>query len=126
MAAAEESSFEEELEWCIRQLELGLLRSKDPEQKKETEQYIRKLKSGKTPFPRKRQLMKHIFGDYRSKMKDEPLTTLPSKGQASAKIERIDQDKINKTATFLKKKSEGTCTGPKEVTNFKFNFDISS
>lgn len=118
MAECGGSSFEEELEWCIIQLELGLSPPTSSVQKKETEQNLKKLRSSKTPFPRKRQLMKSIFGDYRSKMADEPLT----KGQTSAKIEKIKQDTIKETAIFKKKKATYACT---ESSNFKFNFDVS-
>lgn len=115
MAECGGSSFEEELEWCIRQLELGLSPPTSSVQKKETEQNLKKLRSSKTPFPRKRQLMQSIFGDYRSKMADEPR-------QTSAKIEKIKQDTIKETAIFKKKKATNACT---ESSNFKFNFDVS-
>ena len=71
-------SLDNELEWCIRQIEVGLLRPKtSSEQKREAGALIKKLSSSKTPLPKKRQLMHSHFGNYRQKMKEQPLTTLP-------------------------------------------------
>ena len=69
-----QSNLQQELEWCIAQLELGLLRENaTKQQKQENEKYVRSLRSEKTPLPRKRQLMKNLFGDYRSRMVREPI-----------------------------------------------------
>lgn len=68
------SSFEAELAWCINQLHLGMASSHgDKHQKQTYEKNIKTLSSLKTPLPRKRQLMRSMFGDYRGKMKTHPV-----------------------------------------------------
>ena len=72
----QKSSLEDELTWCIAQLEIGCERkgaSKD--QKEHNKLVIKKLQSSKTPLPKKRQIMRSVFGDYRSKMNADPLQT---------------------------------------------------
>ena len=70
-----QSSFEQELQWCIAQLELGLLRTDATKsQKQEKDKFIRTLRSQKTPLPRKRQVMKNLFGDYRTRILREPVS----------------------------------------------------
>ena len=67
-------SLEQELEWCINQIKLGLNRPKvSQSQRKEAESLSKKLSSSKTPLPRKRQLMHSNFGNYRQIMKEQPL-----------------------------------------------------
>jgi hypothetical protein len=67
-------TFEEQVEWCIGQLKLGLhCRDATKTQKDSNEKNIRTLRSLKVPMPRKRQLMRSLFGDYRSKMMTTPL-----------------------------------------------------
>lgn len=71
------SSLDQELSWCVSQLELGLQRkgvSKD--QKEHSTLLIRRLQSEKTPLPKKRALMRATFGDYRAKMRESPLPQL--------------------------------------------------
>ena len=68
------SSFEEELAWCINQLQLGIISSRgDKHQRQTYEKSIKTLSSTKTALPRKRQLMRSMFGDYRVKMKTHPV-----------------------------------------------------
>ena len=69
-----QSNFTQELQWCIAQLKLGLSQADASKpQKQDNEKFIRTLKSEKTPLPRKRQLMKNLFGDYRSRMQRGPV-----------------------------------------------------
>ena len=73
--SSSQSSFEQELQWCIAQLELGLLRKDDTKsQKQENDKFIRTLRSQKIPLPRKRQVMKNLFGDYRTRILREPVS----------------------------------------------------
>ena len=68
------SSLDEELAWCVSQLELGLQRKGvSKEQKDHNILLIRRLQSEKTPLPKKRALMRTTFGDYRAKMRESPL-----------------------------------------------------
>ena len=91
-------SFDEELEWCIAQLQLGLLRKDASKtQKQENERHIKTLNS-KAPPPRKRQLMRNLFGDYRAKMKKEPL----SHGSQKPEISSVEKETLEATGKFYK------------------------
>ena len=115
-------SLENELEWCIRQLEIGLLRpagKTSSGQKKEAELLIKKLSSTKTPIPRKRQLMHVNFGDYRQKMKEQPLASLPivrTSVKPSLTAAHLEDEK---TGLFYKKS-----TGNNYDSNQQFTFDF--
>ncbi|XP_073409699.1 UPF0488 protein C8orf33 homolog [Dendrobates tinctorius] len=72
MEEAPRGTFEDELEWCISQLETGLLRrNPTPRQVEDTQRVLRVLRSRKTPFVKKRQVMNQVFGNYRLKMAEE-------------------------------------------------------
>ncbi|XP_013916682.1 PREDICTED: uncharacterized protein LOC106544817 [Thamnophis sirtalis] len=72
MEEAPKPTFQDELEWCITQLETGLLRlNPTPKQADETRHILRVLRSRKAPLVKKRQMMHHVFGDYRLKMAEE-------------------------------------------------------
>ncbi|XP_007423908.1 uncharacterized protein LOC103057565 isoform X2 [Python bivittatus] len=72
MEEAPKPTFQDELEWCITQLETGLLRlNPTPKQAEETQRILRVLRSRKAPLVKKRQMMNHVFGDYRLKMAEE-------------------------------------------------------
>ncbi|KAM4698774.1 UPF0488 protein C8orf33 homolog [Rhinophrynus dorsalis] len=72
MEEAPKGTFEDELEWCINQLETGLLRlNPTPAQVSDTQRVLQILRSRKASFVKKRQVMNKVFGDYRTKMADE-------------------------------------------------------
>ena len=72
-----DSTFEEELEWCVSQLIVGLLSGNpNPEQIKESKKVIDKLQGNKVSYVSKRQLMNVVFGDYRRRMRETPLQRL--------------------------------------------------
>ncbi|KAM8961378.1 UPF0488 protein C8orf33 homolog [Pelodytes ibericus] len=72
MEEAPQGTFEDELEWCIRQLETGLLRQNPTtKQVSDTQRVLQVLRSRKAPFVRKRQMMNQVFGNYRLKMSEE-------------------------------------------------------
>ncbi|XP_044289467.1 uncharacterized protein LOC123025075 [Varanus komodoensis] len=72
MEEAPKPTLQDELEWCISQLETGLLRlNPTPKQAEETQRILRVLRSRKTSLGKKRQVMHHVFGDYRLKMAEE-------------------------------------------------------
>lgn len=117
-------SIDDELEWCIRQLETGLLRPKvSSDQKREAQHLIKKLSSTKTPLPRKRQLMHNHFGNYRQKMREHPLPPVTHCTTPSLMRKATDDASDGK---FYKKTSTNTSfvstTGNQP---FTFNFDIS-
>ena len=98
------SSFERELEWCIAQLEIGLSRSgASKTQKQENERFIRSLRSEKTPLPRKRQLMKNLFGDYRTRMMQEPLPKHYKPPLPPSISVVADKSTLDSTGQFFKK-----------------------
>ncbi|XP_053133099.1 UPF0488 protein C8orf33 homolog isoform X1 [Hemicordylus capensis] len=67
-----QGTFQDELDWCILQLETGLLRfNPTPKQAEETQRILGLLCSRKAPFMKKRQVMRRVFGDYRLKMAEE-------------------------------------------------------
>ena len=144
-AATNHSTFEQELNWCIGQLELGLVRpNATKRQKEDNERHIKILSSSKTHLPRKRQIMKNLFGDYRAKMKTQPL---PDRFQSMKKPEigSVEKETMEATGVFYKlssvqahksKRTELTSTNPKslrsttglglEGNEFQFNFQINS
>lgn len=72
-----EISFEEEIEWCVGQLVIGLLNGNpNSEQIKESKKVIDKLQGNKLSFVSKRHLMSVVFGDYRKRMRETPLARL--------------------------------------------------
>ncbi|XP_019327413.1 PREDICTED: UPF0488 protein C8orf33 homolog isoform X1 [Aptenodytes forsteri] len=72
MSKAPQGTFQDELEWCISQLEANLLRlSPTPKQAEEAQHILKVLRSRETPFVKKQQVMNHVFGDYRLKMAED-------------------------------------------------------
>ncbi|KAJ1098117.1 hypothetical protein NDU88_003233 [Pleurodeles waltl] len=72
MEETPQGTFQDELEWCIRQLETGLmLQNPTPQQVGDTHRILKVLRSRKAPFVKKRQVMNQVFGDYRQKMAKE-------------------------------------------------------
>jgi hypothetical protein len=70
----EEVSFQDEIEWCVGQLVLGLLSGNpNSEQVKDSKKVIDKLQGNKVSYVSKRHLMNVVFGDYRKRMRDTPL-----------------------------------------------------
>ena len=126
----ESSTFETELDWCIQMLKLGLLRERVTEvQRKESNHVVKKLSSDTTPIPRKRQIMRSVFGDYRSQMKLKPLHTLPEIRDPVEKIECVRGEKCVRSGQFFKYSASRSCLSPpasnaeKEMTQpFKFDF----
>lgn len=113
------SSFEGELEWCIAQLELGMLRTgATKSQKQQNGRSLQTLRGTKTPLPKKRQLMRNLFGDYRSKMKTQPI---PENRTKEAKVEAAKSETIETVGTYYRQRTHRVCTqeGGEE---FRFNF----
>ncbi len=110
-------SLEQELEWCINQIKLGLNRPKvSQSQRKEAESLSKKLSSSKTPLPRKRQLMHSNFGNYRQKMKEQPLAP-PLNIKPSLTAPGVDKEKGQFYRTSSKNVSD--CSE-----SFRFDFNV--
>uniref|UniRef100_A0A8C0HMU1 CH033 n=1 Tax=Buteo japonicus TaxID=224669 RepID=A0A8C0HMU1_9AVES len=72
MERAPKGTFQDELEWCISQLEANLLCvNPTPKQAEETQHILKVLRSHETPFVKKQQAMNDVFGDYRLKMAED-------------------------------------------------------
>uniref|UniRef100_A0A8C5R5P1 Uncharacterized protein n=1 Tax=Leptobrachium leishanense TaxID=445787 RepID=A0A8C5R5P1_9ANUR len=72
MEEVPQGTFEDELEWCIHQLETGLMcRNPTPKQVSDAQRVIQVLRSRKAPFVKKRAVMNRVFGNYRLKMSEE-------------------------------------------------------
>lgn len=119
-------TFEEQVEWCIRQLELGLHHCGATKAQKDSNQKnIRTLRSLKVPVPRKRQLMRNVFGDYRSKMMTTPLPEARAKEPCVNAVERKVTEDCGK---FFKYKHPRAplVNGATKREPFQFDFEISS
>ena len=127
-------TFEEQVEWCIRQLELGLhRRDATKAQKDSNDKNIRTLRSLKVPVPRKRQLMRSLFGDYRSKMVATPLPEARAKEPCMNAVEREVAEDCGKFfkykhshSTILLSGGEGHNGHSEEQEPFRFDFVINS
>lgn len=130
MEEAPQGTFRDELEWCILQLETGLLRlGPTPEQAEETQRVLRILRSRKAPFVKKRQVMSHVFGDYRLKMAEErkrveKAAMKPGKAQ-------IQQGNAQASGSVVYRKRSGQTSesiinwfAPSD-NSFQFNFALS-
>ena len=129
-------TFEEQVEWCIGQLELGLLRSDATKaQKDSNEKNMKTLRSTKVAIPRKRQLMRSLFGDYRSKMISTPL---PKGVRTSAKqpcVSAVEKDVAEDCGKFFRYKqshfksledTQGVNSHSEEQQLFSFDFIVDS
>ena len=89
-----EVTFEEEIEWCVGQLVVGLLScNPNPEQIKDSKKVIDKLQGNKLSYVSKRHLMSVVFGDYRKRMKETPIARIRQE-LANHGLERV-KDQYN-------------------------------
>ncbi|XP_059528615.1 UPF0488 protein C8orf33 homolog [Myotis daubentonii] len=116
-----------ELAWCVEQLERGLkMQRPSPKQKEQAIGAIRTLRSERTPLPRKRQLMRSLFGDYRAQMDAEwreALRALKTAAQ-SARVQPVGEAARKKSRRVcrprLERGAKATLDVPEE--EFRFNF----
>lgn len=117
----------QELAWCVEQLERGLrMQRPSPRQKEQAVGAIRTLRSERTPLPRKRQLMRSLFGDYRAQMeaeRREALRALRTAAQ-SAHVQPVGEATRKKSGKVCRPRPErptkATLDLPEE--EFRFNF----
>ncbi|KAM5313496.1 UPF0488 protein C8orf33 homolog [Glossophaga mutica] len=116
-----------ELAWCVEQLELGLkMQRPNPKQKEQAIGAIRTLRSERTPLPRKRQLMRSLFGDYRAQMGAEWREVLRDLKTAarSAQVQPVGEATRRKSGRVcrprLARATKATSDTPDE--EFRFNF----
>lgn len=126
-AEAQAEQLARELAWCVEQLELGLKTQRPtPKQKEQAVGAIRTLRSEKTPLPRKRQLMRSLFGDYRAQMDAEWQEALRALKAAtrSARVQLVDEAARKKSRTVCRPRPAGRAQTTPDSTNqeFRFNF----
>uniref|UniRef100_A0A8C9BAX0 Chromosome 8 open reading frame 33 n=1 Tax=Phocoena sinus TaxID=42100 RepID=A0A8C9BAX0_PHOSS len=126
-AEAQAEQLARELAWCVEKLELGLkMQRPTPKQKEQALGAIRILRSQRTPLPRKRQLMRSLFGDYRAQMEAEWWQALRALRTAAHSVQ------VQPVGEAARKKSRRVCrprlTGRAKDTldtpdeEFRFNF----
>lgn len=102
--------FEQELVWCIEQLQLGLeTQNPTSRQAVEAEKALKILLSAKAPMIKKRQVMRNTFGDYRKKMAE-----MERKSSAAVKkgvISPAVSKNLQKSTFFKKSGSKSVDSG---------------
>ncbi|NP_001385911.1 hypothetical protein LOC681282 isoform 1 [Rattus norvegicus] len=126
-AEAQAEQLARELAWCVEQLELGLRTQRPtPKQKEQAVGAIRTLRSEKTPLPRKRQLMRSLFGDYRAQMDAEWREALRALKAAtrSAQVQLVGEAARKKSGRVCRPRPAGRAGTMSDLTNeeFRFNF----
>ncbi|PKU43968.1 hypothetical protein llap_5728 [Limosa lapponica baueri] len=124
MERAPPDTFQDELEWCISQLEANLHLNPTPKQAEETQHILKVLRSHEAPFVKKQQVMNHVFGDYRLQMAEDQKSTekaamkvQQSNGQAPDGVvygKRSDQISEAKLKWFMSSDN-----------SFRFDFKLS-
>ena len=101
------STLEDDVKWCIAQLEMAVVsKSVTKKQKEESIKYIKLLQSSRTPVPRKRQIMRQNFGDYKQKMRERPLPPLPDRDIA---LKVADSKLLDSAGKFHRKSTKFSC-----------------
>ncbi|XP_018091972.1 uncharacterized protein c8orf33.L isoform X2 [Xenopus laevis] len=129
MEEAPKGTFEDELEWCISQMEKGLLHlSPTARQASDTQRIIRVLRSRKAPFVKKRQVMNQVFGNYRLKMAEERKALESAANDSShAHIqEGATQDSGSVAYRKCSKEASGSSGHWFTLSNNNFHFGFSS
>ncbi|XP_034524742.1 UPF0488 protein C8orf33 homolog [Ailuropoda melanoleuca] len=126
-AEAQAEQLARELVWCVEQLELGLKTQRpSPKQREQAVGAIRTLRSERTPLPRKRQLMRSLFGDYRAQMEAERCEALRVLRTAArtAQVQPVGEATRKKSGRVCRPRQAGVAKAivdtPDEV--FRFNF----
>ncbi|KAJ6657629.1 hypothetical protein lerEdw1_002346 [Lerista edwardsae] len=125
-----QGSFQDELDWCISQLETGLLRQNPtPKQAEETRRVLGVLRSRKAPFVKKRQVMHRVFGDYRLQMAEERKRAAKA-ALKPVKVQIQPGDALSSGSVVYRKQSsqppetQRSWFAPSD-NSFQFGFDLS-
>ncbi|XP_069882231.1 UPF0488 protein C8orf33 homolog isoform X1 [Dipodomys merriami] len=126
-AEAQADQLAQELAWCVEQLELGLrMQRPTPKQKEQAIGAIRTLRSEKAPLPRKRQLMRSLFGDYRARMEAERQEALRALRAAahSAQVQPVSEATRKKSGRVCRPRPAGKAKATLDSSDeeFRFNF----
>ncbi|XP_060642381.2 UPF0488 protein C8orf33 homolog [Anolis sagrei] len=128
MEEAPKPTFQDELEWCIAQLETGLLHlNPTPKQAEETQRVLKVLRSQKAPVVKKRKVMHHVLGDYRLKMEEEMKSA--AKTAMKPEILQIQPGDNLGSVLYRKQPSQPSAVSTSWFTtsdnSFQFGFDPS-
>ncbi|XP_055288309.1 UPF0488 protein C8orf33 homolog [Moschus berezovskii] len=126
-AEAQAEQLSRELAWCVEKLELGLkMQRPTPKQKEQALRAIRTLRSQRTPLPRKRQLMRSLFGDYRAQIEAEWRGALQALRTAahSARVQPVGEAARKKSRRVCRPRPERRSKGTLDTRDeeFRFNF----
>ena len=103
------STIEDDIKWCIAQLEMAVVsKSVTKKQKEENVKYIKLLQSSRTPVPRKRQIMRQNFGDYKQKMKERPLV------DSDIALKVADSELMASAGKFHRKSTKFSCVSDEQ------------
>ncbi|GFS31770.1 hypothetical protein TNIN_266321 [Trichonephila inaurata madagascariensis] len=115
-----DASFEDQLFWCLKHLEEKLQAERvSPREAQSILRSIKLLRSKRTPFVQKRQVMRLACGDYRKKMEEEVETT--KQQIIDSKIEPVHDSSVGRAL----RKAKSVKTGEKKkppLNTFQFNF----
>ncbi|XP_039110073.1 UPF0488 protein C8orf33 homolog isoform X2 [Hyaena hyaena] len=126
-AEAQAEQLARELAWCVEKLELGLkMQRPSPKQKEQALGAIRILRSERTPLPRKRQLMRSLFGDYRAQMeaeRQEALRVLRTAAR-TAQVQPVTEATRRKSGRVCRTRQAGVAKATLDTPDeeFRFNF----
>ncbi|XP_078519073.1 UPF0488 protein C8orf33 homolog isoform X2 [Lissotriton helveticus] len=127
MEETPQGTFQDELEWCIRQLETGLIRQNPTTQQVgDTHRILNVLRSHKAPFVKKRQVMNQVFGDYRQKMAKERHKVENNASNTSSTLKQEGSSQTSASIIYRKRSSEpsdnsGNWFAPSD-NSFQFSF----
>ncbi|XP_043846922.1 UPF0488 protein C8orf33 homolog [Dromiciops gliroides] len=122
----EQLRLQRELDWCVEQLELGLRTQKStPKQAEQAARAVKTLRSSRAELPKKRQVMRSLFGDYRARMEEERKAALKAMEAAarSARVLPVEEAVRKKSSRICRHRPGGgmsSVSSPKE--EFRFNF----
>ncbi|XP_044512986.1 UPF0488 protein C8orf33 homolog [Gracilinanus agilis] len=122
----EQLRLQRELDWCVEQLELGLRTQKStPKQAEQAARAVKTLRSNRAELPKKRQVMRSLFGDYRARMEEDRKAALKAMEAAarSARVLPVEEAVRRKSSRICRHRPGGgmiSISSPKE--EFRFNF----
>uniref|UniRef100_A0A8C2S274 Uncharacterized protein n=1 Tax=Capra hircus TaxID=9925 RepID=A0A8C2S274_CAPHI len=128
-AEAQAEQLARELAWCVEKLELGLkMQRPTPKQKEQALGAIRTLRSQRTPLPRKRQLMRSLFGDYRAQIEAEWREALQALRTAaySAQVQPVGEAARKKSRRVCRPYPEGRSKCTSDTRDEQFRFLLAS
>ncbi|XP_020861924.1 UPF0488 protein C8orf33 homolog isoform X2 [Phascolarctos cinereus] len=121
----EQLRLQRELDWCVEQLELGLRTHKStPKQAEQAARAIKTLRSNRAELPKKRQVMRSLFGDYRARMEEDRKAALKAmEAGRSARMLPVEEAVRRKSSRVCRHRSGrgmSSVSSPEE--EFRFNF----